>query len=75
MVYHITDIYFELCEEAFPLGATLDNLKLMEQVLISHPNENLRLYIGEHIYEKYKEKICRNYAEEEDLTKLDESLQ
>jgi hypothetical protein len=47
----------------------------MEQVITSHPNENLRLYIGEHVYEKYKEKICRNYAEESDLTKLDESLQ
>lgn len=39
------------------MGATLEDLGFFEGLLGSHQNERMRLYIMEHIYEKYKLKL------------------
>ena len=61
LVYHVTDIYFGICEENCSQGAALEDLKMFEQLMGSHPNENIRLYIGEKIFEKYKERLAKKY--------------
>lgn len=43
---------------------------MFEQIMTSHPNEALRLYVAEHIYEKYKAKLVDQH--QEDLPKLEE---
>jgi hypothetical protein len=40
--------------------------------LAKHPNERLRLYIIEHVYERFKEKLIQSEA---DLEKLDGKIQ
>jgi len=67
LVYHVTDIYFEICDQNMTQGATLDNFSMFEQLICGHPNENLRLYIIEHIYGRYKEKLSEKYGDEENL--------
>lgn len=53
----MTDIYFQIVDESLPNGASLDDVKMFEDLLVKQPNEHLRLYIIEHVYEKYKEKL------------------
>jgi hypothetical protein len=53
----VTDIYFQLCDETLPNGVTIEELKLYEDLLLRQSSEHLRLYIIEHVFEKYKEKM------------------
>jgi hypothetical protein len=39
---------------------------------VKHPNERLRLYIIEHVYERFKERLIQS---ETDLEKLDINIQ
>ena len=48
-------------------GATLEHFNMFEQLICGHPNENVRLYIIEHIYGRYKEKLSEKYGDEENL--------
>lgn len=61
LVFHITDIYFEACQQGLSQGVTLEDMKLFERIMTEHSSEALRLYVGEQIYEKYKHKIAAAY--------------
>ncbi len=69
----MTDIYFQLVDESLSNGATLDDLKMFEDLLLRQPSEHLRLYIIEHVYEKYKEKFVQQ--NEQDTEKLEKKVQ
>lgn len=45
---------------------------MFEQIMISHPNEALRLYVAEHIYEKYKAKLADQH--QDNLIQLEQEL-
>jgi hypothetical protein len=72
LVYHVIDIYFELCQANLTQGVTLDDLSLYEELLLKHSSEHLRLYIVEHIYEKYKDYLIQTYT---DLDQLEDKVQ
>lgn len=63
----MTDIYFQLCDESLPNGASLEELKLFEDLLLRQASEHMRLYIIEHVFEKYKEKLVEGVDEPEKL--------
>jgi hypothetical protein len=69
LIFHVTDIYFQIVDESLPNGASLDDLKMFEDLLVKQPSEHLRLYIIEHVYEKYKEKFAQSEEEAEKLEK------
>jgi hypothetical protein len=69
LIFHVTDIYFTIVDESLPNGASLDDLKMLEDLLVKQPSEHLRLYIIEHVYEKYKEKFVQTELEPERLEK------
>lgn len=73
MVFHVIDIYFELCQQNISQPVTLEDLAIFEELLIKHSSEHVRLYIAEHVYEKYKDYLIQTYTS--DLEQLEEKVQ